>query len=388
MPQANHFRHQEYSSDAPFAKFELLEPPLPPQPGCEAFADRLAAVGVRFQQLGVTTIGLMHGTFVGTDAFGVVREIGRMLPSLSEPLRQAGKELTDRFAGESGNFTPEFAELFQRHLSRDIDDPIRVTTFDWSSENNHTGRADGAIRLIDRLFHFRSNERVLLFGHSHAGNVFAIVSNLLAGDQIDRDRFFDATESFYQYENDDGRVVDLPVWERVRNQLRELGGERRNIDFVTFGTPVRYGWDPSRVNSILHFVQHRPTADLPIYRVPFPPVTGGDIVQQVAVAGTDFLPYMLSRRTRLAERKLERLLQPGLRRRQILERLRCGQRVHADGLNLLVNYADDPESVRAKMLGHGVYTRREWLVFHAEAIAARLPEVRSQLSGGILPDSY
>ncbi|MCA9218452.1 MAG: hypothetical protein KDB27_35530, partial [Planctomycetales bacterium] len=61
-----------------------------------------------------------------------------------------------------------------------------------------------------------------------------------------------------------------------------------------------------------------------------------------------------------------------LRRRHILERLKIGQRIHADGVNLLVDYPEDAQSIRSRVLGHGIYTRREWLVFHAEEIAARL----------------
>ena len=155
-----------------------------------------------------------------------------------------------------------------------------------------------------------------------------------------------------------------------------------NIDVVTFGTPVRYGWETSCLNSLTHFIHHRPAEGLPVFQAPFPPhlddvvrCRHGDFVQQVGIAGTDFLPYLLSRTTRLAERRLSRLLQPGLRRRDVLERLKSGQRLHDQGTNLLVDYADDPKSLRATMIGHGIYTRREWLVFHAEEILRRWPSI-------------
>ncbi|MCA9215185.1 MAG: hypothetical protein KDB27_19085, partial [Planctomycetales bacterium] len=318
MPRENQFRHQTYSADATFANYQLVSPEVPPRPGEAGFENRLAAVGQRFEELGISVIGLMHGTFVGSDAFGIAREIGRWAPGLGERLRQGGKELTDRFAGETGNFTPEFAKLLQTHLNRDTASPIEVTTFDWSSENNHTGRADGAIRLIDSLLDRRisAQDRFLLLGHSHAGNVFALVTNLLATDQQMRDRFFDATQTLYQYKGDSNDdVIDLPVWERVRNRLAVFGDKKWNLDLVTFGTPVRYGWDTGCIKSLTHFIHHHPTEGLPVYRAPFPPILSGDIIQQIGIAGTDFLPYMLSRRTRLAEQKLNRLLQPELRRR-------------------------------------------------------------------------
>ena len=379
MGQHGCFRHQEYSSDADFAHFDVLSPDVPPPPDSPAYADRLARVGERFAQLGVTTIGLMHGTFVGEDAFGLIREIGRISPGLGHRLRQGEKRISDQLAGESGNFTTQFAAFFAAHLNRDIERPIEVRTFDWSSENNHTGRADGAIRLVDSLFQARTSscDRVLLMGHSHAGNVFALASNLLAAEPALRQKFFDATRSFYHSES--SQVTDVPVWERVQARLDSCRLDHWKLDVVTFGTPVRYGWDTSCLSSLIHFIHHRPTDDLPVFRAPFPPNVDdivccryGDFIQQVAIAGTDFLPYLFSRRTRLAERKLSRLLQPGVRRRHLFSRLKHGQRVHDDGVNLLVSYAQDEQSLNTTLLGHGVYTRREWLVFHAEQIASRL----------------
>jgi hypothetical protein len=337
-------------------------------------------VGQRFEELEVKTIGLMHGTFVGNDAFGLIREIGRVTPGLSQKLEQNRKRISDKLAGESGNFTHEFATFFADLLNRGTGSDIKVIPFDWSSENNHTGRADGAVRLIDELFVSRSRPegRLLLLGHSHAGNVFALMTNLLAADEGIRNQFFDATNSFYQQIGSD--VIDLPVWNRVQERMSRHSFAPKHFDFVTFGTPVRYGWDPNCIRSLTHFIHHRPDEALATDRVPFPPrvddvvrAKHGDFVQQVAIAGTDFLPYLLNRRTRIAERKLVDLLQPGLRRRQLLERLKFGQRVHADGSNLLVDYADDDQSMRRALLGHGIYTRREWLVFHAEQIASRLP---------------
>ena len=40
--------------------------------------------------------------------------------------------------------------------------------------------------------------RVLLWGHSHAGNVLALVSNLLRADAAGVDRFFAAAAPFYR----------------------------------------------------------------------------------------------------------------------------------------------------------------------------------------------
>ena len=71
------------------------------------------------------------------------------------------------------------------------------------------------------------------------------------------------------------------------------------------------------------------------------------------------------------ERRLGRLLQRGLPRRRLWLWLKLGQRVPADGDTLLVDYtAADPEG-GPSLLGHGVYTRENWLPYHAQQVAQR-----------------
>ena len=62
-------------------------------------------------------------------------------------------------------------------------DEIKVDRFDWSSGNDHLARAEAAVKLFNRLADLPidlATERLLLWGHSHAGNVFALLTNLLA----------------------------------------------------------------------------------------------------------------------------------------------------------------------------------------------------------------
>jgi hypothetical protein len=77
----------------------------------------------------------------------------------------------------------------------------------------------------------------------------------------------------------------------------------------------------------------------------------------------------------LADLRLGRLLQPGLRRRDLLERLRLGQRVPQEGETLLVEY---PDSRAARQFaGHAIYTRQVWLPYHALEVARRFYAVRN-----------
>ncbi|MFT5522507.1 MAG: hypothetical protein ACI9HK_000451, partial [Pirellulaceae bacterium] len=87
-------------------------------------------------------------------------------------------------------------------------------------------------------------------------------------------------------------------------------------------------------------------------------------------------------RARLAEHNLTRILQRGLRRRDILQRLGVGARAHQDGLTLLVDYGN-PGKFAEHFAGHAIYTQQKWLTYHAETIAREFyqhaPEDRDTL---------
>jgi hypothetical protein len=236
------------------------------------------------------------------------------------------------------------------------------------------------VRLIGELtaLDLPADSRVLLCGHSHAGNVFALVTNLLAGDAASRKAFFAAARGYYRMSLLGRR--DVPEWRQVRRLLRAdvnpLAGMR--LDFVTFGTPIRYGWDTGGYDRLLHVIHHRPAEGLPEYRAPFPPekedllsAAHGDCIQQLAVAGTNLPPNVLLWRAFMADQRLGALLQPGLRRRDLVQRLSAGRRVPDEGTTMLVDYGPAQGTVAQHLAGHAVYTREEHALFHAEAIAQR-----------------
>jgi hypothetical protein len=436
MPSQNRFRHQIYTADAPTAPYEALMPGDYPPPGSAEFAARMRAVGDRLRAGGVAAIYLVHGTFAGCDALGILAEIERYLPAFGLAWRQTAKRMVDAVMGDIGNYTATYAATLEAAINPPDEPPIPVRRFAWSSENHHIGRADGAVRLIDELAgmwnadfgmrkelgdaatidsaptipnsEFRiphSPTRLLLLGHSHAGNVFALMSNLLAGDGEANEAFFSAARPYYRRQW--FRREELPHWRRVRKILgvrnsefgirsEERGNDKLDhsafriphaafvLDFVTFGTPIRYGWDRGGYGKLLHFVNHRPAKGLPPYRAPFPPrecdvraAAAGDYVQQLGIAGTNFTPTWFAARALLADLRLGRLLQGGIRRRDLLDRLLCGMRVPAEGTTLLVDYGAPkengaPQNVVKHLAGHAVYTRPEWMLFHAEETARRL----------------
>ncbi len=334
-------------------------------------------VGACLRNAGVAGIYLVHGTFVGADASGAVREIARMAPGLGQQLRGVHKQTIDRLTRDAGNYTPDFAAAYEEGLQTAGAPRLPVRLLHWSGENHHIGRADGAIRLLSELATERlsSGQRWLIWGHSHGGNLLALISNLLASEPETVEQFFRAARTFYRWPL--FGKVDLPIWTEVAEQLRssKRPWSGAALDLVTFGTPIRYGWDVNGCGRLLHFVHHR-TAGL---EVPFPPsiddfrhAASGDLMQLLGVAGTNLPPTIWAWRAWLADRRLGRLLQAGIHKRDLLSRLRAGQRAHDAGVNLLVDYGPIEGSIGQHHAGHAIYTRQRWLLFHAEETACRL----------------
>jgi hypothetical protein len=351
-----------------------------PKTGSPDFNRRMRHVGDALRAADVGAIFLVHGTFAGIDALGMLAELARWYPAGRDSIGRIAKRMVDALAGDAGNYTSAYAESFEESI-RGPGEPVPVRLFHWSSENHHLGRADAAVRLIDEIaaLELPPRRRILIWGHSHAGNVFALMSNLLAGDAVSIERFFAAARVYYRVPLTG--LIDIPVWERVHRLLahdaRRLA--ERPIDMVTFGTPIRYGWDRRGYDGLLHFINHRPLAGLPPYRAQFPPrlddvfhAAGGDYVQQIGIAGTNAAPSVLAWRAFAADRNLNELLQSDLSPSDLIGRLELGMRVPETGTTLLVDYGPEEATLAQHLAGHAVYTRHEWLLFHAEEIVQRL----------------
>jgi hypothetical protein len=347
----------------------------------------MRSVGEILRARGVAAVYLAHGTFVGPDALGVLAELGRVLPATAHLLRRVVRRVVETFTGDAGNYTESYARQFQAAINRGGDYPIAVRLFHWSSENHHLGRADGAVRLIDELasLELERGQRLLLWGHSHAGNVFALMTNLLAGNREAVDRFFQAADVYYRWPM--LGWVDIPVWNRVRELLsRQRPGLRETpLDLVTFGTPVRYGWDSSGYARLLHFINRRPVEGHPEDRASFPlrlkdvlTAAEGDYVQQLGIAGTNVTPSLFSWRAWLADRRLHRLLQADWPESLAQERFQAGTIIPDEGTTLLVDYGHAQGGIAEHHAGHAVYTRKEWLLFHAEQIARQFYQTEAR----------
>lgn len=339
------------------------------------------------RRAGVGVVYLVHGTFVGEDLGGLLTELGRFFPGARDSLAAIARRLLESTLADRGLYTTEYVRRLSKTLNADGEPPIEVRLFGWTGENHHLGRADAAVRLLDELATLddadgnpRAPEgRVLLWGHSHGGNVFAILTHLLSGDSAAVDDFFHAAR--WHYRIPWFGSCDLPVWERAHERLR--GGSpivRRPLDFVTFGTPLRYGWHPAGFAKLLHFVNHRPLDPNDRLRAVAPSsvndvlqAAGGDYIQQFGIAGTNLPPNLLLWRAWLSDRRLGALLQPPeLTMLNAWERIKLGRRVPQAGQTLLVDYGPESTNIADHWAGHAVYTRNAWMAFHVAETARAL----------------
>ena len=295
----------------------------------------LRNVGHSLRAARVRSILLVHGTFTGTDGLGLINQFQKMVPSASH-LADSVKAAVDQVLKDCGNFTEAYAHRFENAINVVHEPRIDVRRVVWPGQNSHVGRAEGAIRLIDHIRNIRppcsAEDRVLVWGHSHGGNVAALATNLLGGTLEARQRFFHATRD---YAVTLGDASDRDTWRRNEHDLmRQSDLNLPGLDVATFGTPIRYGWEADGYGQLVHFVHHRATDPRGQFLAAFPASVeelfknpAGDYVQQLGVAGTNLFAGLLSRGVRRTEWRLKKLLQSDVRNRDIVRHAMMGKRV-------------------------------------------------------------
>jgi hypothetical protein len=414
MPVGNNFQHSVYSRADPGERtgYREFSPGAPA--GSPAWEDAMADLGGRLADARVRGVVFLHGTFLGTDLFGVERldEAGglkrgysRGIPGVDGllalmregsnglPPFQGGqrppftdddqtRKLLDDQAGDAGNFTAAYVDLFGKAINRTVTQPITCRRILWSCEHHHLGRAQAAMRLVGQLrnlcdeLKLGADERVLVQAHGQAGLVLALASNLLApGPMSSKQKFFDILSS----STTSDRLDMIPRIAALVQSDDPLNGVA--LDVVTLGTPVRYGWDPAGLGKLLHIVNHRPMRvdgkrwltkmELPQITMEMLIAWGGDYVQQLAIAGCDAVPK--SPEAQAANKALWELLEPWDGFERWLECARKAVRCQNDGRCLLVDYKDSGSSnPREQLYGHAAYTRMNAMLFNTTEIVKAL----------------
>ncbi|MHC4876086.1 MAG: hypothetical protein ACYTGL_06275 [Planctomycetota bacterium] len=406
MPRNNQFRHQAYPTE-PTIEPVVLD--LTPEVEETVDFSRLHS------EFGVSHVELVHGTFTGSDPFGIhawmrsaVSDASpavqvALLPLIAK-LEERTKKITDTVRADIANYDEKYRAQFEELAGNEL--VVSRLEPTWSSENTHLARAALAVRMLCRLVDLQDqgldpeHERIMLWGHSHGGNGFAILTNLLANDRQSVEAFFAAAGDSLGEEGT-----------RAQEILAATDGPHslaKSLIIVTFGTPVRYGWDSNGCRQLLHVVHHRPVnEDHPTATVPAMRGNGdgdgnglqeagqlhqnildalfarhGDWLQMFAIAGTDLRPTVNRDANQSLGEYLERNLpnvtpQPfGERLPIVRQRWQTATRMHADGLNLLVEFAPTKMtrfgSAHQTIFGHAVYTRREWLPRQLELVLEHL----------------
>ncbi|MGH7205896.1 MAG: hypothetical protein ACREI2_06770 [Nitrospiraceae bacterium] len=423
MPIGNNFQHAAYSRSDPDERvsYREFEPGAPPD--SLAWQDAMARLGGELAKVGLRAVVFMHGTFLSTDLFGMQRldEAGglkrgysRGIPGVDALLalmredsnglgklpggqtppfhdEDSTKKLIDEYAKDAGNFSTVYVEQFKKAINRNVSRPIACIRYLWSSEHHHLGRAQAAVHLISKLrticteLTLVAGDHILVQAHGQAGLVLALVSNLMAPvESSGRKTFLQTFKSYLEQTSGtpEGKA-QLDNIEQLASLLPKgtvLNGA--SLDVVTFGTPVRYGWDPSGLGKLLHIVNHRPMRidgkrwlakmELPQITMEMPIAWGGDYVQQLAVAGCDAAPT--AEEAKAANKALWELLEPYDGFERWLECARKSVRCANDGMCLLVDYEDSTGSTNARdhLYGHAAYTRLNALLFNTSEIAGLL----------------
>jgi len=419
MPVGNNFQHSIYSRANPADRLHFREFEAGAPPGSPAWREALAGLGTILADSGVRAVVFVHGAHWGTDIFGVQRldEAGGLkrgysrgipgvdallalmrdgtngLPPLPNgqkpPLSNTDslKQLLDERVSDAANFPTGQINAISAALNSKVSQPLLCDRYLWSSAHYHIGRAKAACDLLAYLRSLCTSQsigpshRILVLAHGHAGQVLALISNLLVpGQSSGRELIFRTLTSLYEQTNAAPQVLEgLRDIDSLLASGTVLGGA--TLDIVTLGTPVRYGWEPATLGKLLHLVNHRPIRtdtkhwlakfDLPQITWELPLAAGGDYVQQLAVAGSDALPD--SPHAQGANKALWELLEPYDGFERWLECVRKSVRCPSDGLCLLVDYKDAGASdPRDHVFGHAAYTRSKALLFTMTEIVRTL----------------
>ena len=315
----------------------------------ESWRSAMASIGARLRDDGVVAIVFAHGSFVGNDPLSALALMERAFPAgrpLAKMLRRRTRAYVDRLLGDRGNFGPGYVRLFEQALGG----TIPCSAFVWSSENHHLGRLEGALGLVRTLATHAElappRGRILVLGHSHAGQVFALVTQLLSRS-LASEAILDVARA---------RSLDISALDVDLGTL-----EASLLDLVTFGAPARYAWASVPNIRSLHVVHGREAS----------PLSGHDWVRRLGGAGSDF-PALVAHE-RLLNASLVPALGPGFAPVELMRSLRTAPAMPTHGELVLVDYGGARlTSVLSSGLGHAVYTRLDGMLFHASLVTARL----------------
>lgn len=368
-PLSKSYTHKEFQEKVPWNKESCK---LEDQ--SQEWRDKMSELGHKLDLAKIGLIYFVHGTFAGDDPFGIIHiikcglspKLESKLPKIEKKLndyfeknekkyRNYFKETTDKMLGDNGNYPDEYVKLFEKAIG----DNIPCDQFTWSSRNHHLARLRDSMKLAETLVKDinekmpSQRERILLIGHSHAGQLFALLTNFLA--QSPR------TNELLDIAAADGE--NITEFNEALQVIRKV-----HLDIVTFGTPPRYGWREEGCR-LLNIINHRGKGYSGGSINGFFWTRDGDYIQQWGIAGTD-IPALTNNEREL-NRQLDSILGEGANVGVWLKDIQAKMRVPHYGKTILVDYKDSswflPNCIKT-LFGHGVYTKFDRMLFNTQLI--------------------
>lgn len=306
--------------------------------------------------LNIGSVTLVHGTFVGTDPFDILRLCDTLIPGLSEKIKLRLKINKDQLFSDSGHFSKNYLNLIRQSMNPEVS----CNLFEWSSGNHHIARVLGA---LDLLFFLTSEQKafpkaskiILLIGHSHAGQLFALISQMTENTIFLKEINTLALEAGSKYS-----------LKSVQDRIKKL--TKRKIYFVTLGTPPRYLWKLNKKSHAMHLINHRLEKPEAGGSGGVLTTRDGDYVQQWGISGSDSLSPL--KKHQALNKQLDQILDPGFNLNYWQSNLRLKKRIHSAGFNYLIDYGDNKKTPNciSTIFGHGIYTRSRVLLYNMKLI--------------------
>ena len=325
----------------------------------KTWQNKMAKLGQRFQNSQVKAIVFVHGTFAGTDPFHLIHYISNLFPQMAKiesTFHRIIKEKQNWIIGDLGNFSTNYITLFQEAVGHSI----KVFNFDWSSANHHLARFKGTFQLLDTLSEIitinqiKKGDRILLVGHSHAGQLFAILSHLIAKLPHFKDLCRIATEG----------GLDTNSTHKMINRLKKI-----SLDMVTMGTPPRYTFIQQPNIRLLNIINHRGKKPRGGNITGILTTKDGDYIQQLGITGSDILAPI--EKDRYLNLDLDQYFGILADIPTWLNNTKFQKRLPDFGYTILLDYKDDsliPNFIQT-LCGHGTYTRFKTMLFNTKLIA-------------------
>ncbi len=195
--------------------------------------DSMTEYGKQMKKVGVSHIYFVHGTWAGDSPLGFLSR-NQDIP-FNKLLRGIVKINVDKAMGDLGNYTKSYCDDFQASIGGDIP----CDRINWGSGNYHRVRVEGAIKLMEKVAANiegpSDNERILLFAHSHAGLLFALLTIFLDNEEMS---ISETDGKMSKME----RLVNI-VWldEEINKDIARLKKDINKIDKVFLD--YSYFWD-------------------------------------------------------------------------------------------------------------------------------------------------